>query len=174
MAKSLLHKKIKENIFCLAGIITLVSLMVIFSWMFFTRDWGLKGDFYLGTNFEKYLYSGYKKTIDFSYPQEMEARLPDDYYSAFWTGTLLAPKDGAYTIFTSEDDGARLFIDNKIIIDDWKTHFETESSKTIFLSKGSHLITLEYFQLNTFALLKLYWAIDGGKKEIIPAKYLRH
>jgi hypothetical protein len=60
------------------------------------------------------------------------------------------------------------------MIDDWNSHFKTDSYKAVFLSKGPHPIILEYFQGGTFAVLKLYWAIDGGKMEIIPAKYLRH
>ena len=173
-AKSPLLKKIEKNKFYLIGITIGLSLSIIAGWMFFTQGWGLKGDFYSGENFEKYLYSGYKKTIDFSYPKQMDSRLPFDYFSVRWKGTLLVPKNGEYTIFTSEDDGDRLFIDNQLIIDDWYPHFEKESSKKMFLSKGPHSITLEYFQRDIFAVLKLSWAIDGGNKEIIPAKYLRH
>jgi len=33
---------------------------------------------------------------------------------------------------------------------------------------------LEHFQIDGPAALKLYWTMAGGKKEIIPAKYLRH
>ena len=178
-----LHRKIKSPLrlwvekkrFYLIGAIAGLSLIIaaiVLSWMSHTQDWGLKGDFYLGQNFEKYLYSGYKKTIDFSSPEDMDLRLPNDNFSDRWTGRLLAPKNGNYTISVCGDDEAKVFIDGKLLLT--STWFGGESFKKVFLSKGSHKITLEHSQRDGPAALNLYWAIPGVKKQIIAAKYLRH
>jgi len=172
-AKSPLHQKIEKRILHTLEITTGLVLIVILGQMFLTKDWGLTGDFYTG-KFDKYLYSGHKKTIDFSAPEEMDSRLPNDYFSARWKGSLLAPKDGEYTIGTTSDDGVKVFIDEKLLISDWIQHSAKESFNKIFLHRGAHLITIEYYQLQWSAVLKLFWAMDGGKKEIIPAQYLRH
>ncbi len=173
-AKSPLHKKAERGILYSIVIITGLSLVIIAGWKYCTRDWGLKGSFFQGENFEKYLFSGVKGTIDFSEPEEMDSRLPHDHFSVQWQGDLLVPRSGEYTIFVSSDDGNRLIIDNKPLFADWSGHEKRESSKKIFLSQGPHIITLEYYQIDQSASLRLSWAMDGGKKEIIPAMYLRH
>ena len=172
--KTPLRKKIEKMILwaiaVLAGIILIYALL----WMFFTRDWGLRGDFYQG-KFEKYLYSGHKKTIDFiEDPALMDLRIPHDNFSVRWQGSLLAPKDGKYTLFTVSDDGARTSVDSKPLFDDWGPHPPHEAFKEISLAQGPHSITVEYYQIGGGSTLRLYWRMDGGKKEIIPAKYLRH
>jgi len=171
-AKSPIYKKIERKLLCLIGIIAGLSLVIISGSMFLTKDWGLKGDFYRGEKFGKYLYSGYKKTINFSSSLEMNLKLPNDNFSDRWTGYLLTPKAGEYRISAYGDDGVKVFIDSKLLITG--TWYGGESSKKIFLTQGSHKIMLEHFQIGGPSALKLYWVMAGGKKEIIPAKYLRH
>jgi len=159
-----------ERLMLIFILIVLVGGVGAFQWT--TRDWGLKGYFYQGI-FDKYLYSGHKKNIDFDDPIQMDHRLPDDYFSVRWQGDLLVPKDGKYTILAVSDDGARVFLDGKLLIDDWGPHPSQEASQEILLSQGPHPITVEYYQIRGDVILSLYWAVRGGKKEIIPARFLR-
>ena len=140
--------------------------------MYYTRSWGLKADFYQGQNLEKYLYSGYKKNINFTDPQEMDKRLPTDNFSDRWEGQLLIPQDGQYTFYMYADDGGRVFIDGDLLFAG--TWYEGETFKKISLSKGPHTISLEHYQAGGPAALKLSWSYAGVQKQIIPAKYLRH
>jgi len=175
--KSSLLKKVEKRISYL-GIIAGLSLVIVLSLKFLTRDLGgLNASFYQGREYaERYLFSEYKKTINFPNLNEMDPRLPFNDFSALFEGELLIPKDGLYTIFESSDGGTLIEIDGKRIIFDWGKHEEKESFINIPLSKGSHKIILKYYRLeeSRTAVLKLSWAIDGGKKGIIPAKYLRH
>jgi len=151
-----------------------LCLALIFIFNTFSQNWGLKGDFYDGRNFEKWIISGGNKTINFHYYLEMNQRLSHEQnFSARWKGFLLAPKDGNYTIFLVVDDGARLFIDETPVIDAWYDSDSVEFNKKIFLSKGPHTIRLEYYNHNWGIALRLFWRPEGGKKEIIPAYYLR-
>lgn len=72
---------------------------------------------------------------------------PVDHFSARWTGFFEPAEEDDYKFSVSADDGVRLYVDDEIVIDDWKTHAETLDTKTIHLASGkSHKIRLEYFE----------------------------
>lgn len=40
-------------------------------------------------------------------------------YQVTWTGKLKAPETGSYLLGLQSDDGARLWLDGELVIDDW-------------------------------------------------------
>lgn len=84
------------------------------------------------------------------------------------------------------DDGCRLFIDGKKVIDDWRACWEKtpeahRESKPIKLSAGKHRIVVEYFEGQNLKKddkdpMKLYWSCSsrGIPKQIVPASHLSH
>ncbi|MDD2772481.1 MAG: glycoside hydrolase family 3 C-terminal domain-containing protein [Elusimicrobiales bacterium] len=77
-------------------------------------------------------------------------------FSMRWTGALRVPKDGNYNIATRTDDGARLWIDGKLVIDDWSDHAPVIHSRVLSL-KADHPydIRLEFFQRAGGAFVQL-------------------
>jgi len=72
---------------------------------------------------------------------------PDDHFSARWTGYFVPKNSGDYKFYTSADDGARLFIDDRPVIDDWQHHSETLDTYSTHMEAGqSYKIRLEYFE----------------------------
>jgi beta-glucosidase len=72
---------------------------------------------------------------------------PADHFSARWMGYFVPQKSEDYTFFTSADDGVRLYIDDKLEIDDWHAHSETLDSYATHLDAGrAYKIRLEYFE----------------------------
>ena len=72
---------------------------------------------------------------------------PDDQFSARWTGYFIPPSDDDYKFYVSADDGVRLFINDKRVIDDWQRHSETLDTYSAHLEKGKpYKIRLEYFE----------------------------
>jgi beta-glucosidase len=72
---------------------------------------------------------------------------PVDHFSVRWTGYFAPVAEDDYRFYVSADDGARLYIDDKLVIDDWKTHAETLDTYSAHLEAGQgHLIRLEYFE----------------------------
>src|SRR6202008_381898 len=60
-------------------------------------------------------------TIDFHwtlYPPD--PAITKDHYSARWTGQLFSPETGKFKIGLEGNDGYRLYINDKIVIDNWK------------------------------------------------------
>ena len=71
-----------------------------------------------------------------------------DYYGELWI-----TKPGKYQFWLRSDDGARLYIDDRQIINLDGLHLPMSSRKTIVLTAGRHRLHLPYFQgPGTFAL----------------------
>ena len=71
-------------------------------------------------------------------------KLVDNFYIS-WTGAIRIPKDGGYVFFLESDDGSRLFIDGKQVVDHGGTHDMTEMSGRAELKAGDHEIKNSVF-----------------------------
>jgi len=97
-----------------------------------------------------------------------------DHFFARWTGVLRVPKDGKYKFYLESDDGSRLFIDNKQIIDNNGLHAMEEKDGEAELKAGDHPIKIELFENEGETGIKLSWEGAGAAKEIVPATALFH
>lgn len=95
-------------------------------------------------------------------------------WSARWTGFVVPPTTGEYQFHTFSNDGIRLWIDGRQIIDNWTDHGEKEDTGKAHLTAGNPVaITLEYFYNGGQGATKLWWTAPGSKKEPIPNDALR-
>ena len=60
-------------------------------------------------------------------------------------GTLNIEQEGKYTFSIISDDGSKLYIDNKELIDNDGDHGTKEESSSVNLTSGKHKIKVEYF-----------------------------
>lgn len=97
-----------------------------------------------------------------------------DSFSARWTGYIQPLYHDTYTFTAIADDGVRLWVDDKPIIDDWKISSQKERNGAIELSAGQRYpIRLEYVQnAGTDAYIYLYWSSINQPKEIVPQSQL--
>jgi len=87
-------------------------------------------------------------------------------YSVRWTGQLVAPKTGKYQLALTGDDGYRLFLDDSLVINDWKVQGPSTNTCNVELLKGSrHNIKIEYFQNTGGASIQFAWNIYGNDQE---------
>jgi hypothetical protein len=95
-------------------------------------------------------------------------------FSARWTGRLVAPVSGEYVLHTVSNDGVRLRIDDRILIEDWTDHGEKEDTARVRLEAGrGHTVSLEYFYNGGQGVMKLAWTSPGGTRTPIPSSALR-
>ena len=67
----------------------------------------------------------------------------------------------------------RLWVNGKLLIDDWSEHGATERQGTIALQAGKPVdIKLEYFEYNVDATVELRWSSASQPKVIIPQSQL--
>jgi hypothetical protein len=96
-----------------------------------------------------------------------------DTFAVEWNGYVLAPYTGSYTFYTQSDDGVYFWINNKLSIEDWRSHPVKENSTTINLQAGTkYKIRLQYYDRYGAASIKVLWSHQNIKKEVIPQKYL--
>jgi hypothetical protein len=99
--------------------------------------------------------------------------VPKDEFSVRWTGKIEPKLSETYTFHTLSNDGVRLWIDSKPVIQNWTEHSEMEDTGTVTLKIGQkHDVRLDYFQGAGSAAMKLYWSSASLKKEIIPPDQL--
>jgi beta-glucosidase len=101
--------------------------------------------------------------VDFGWTLNSPARgIPFNWYSVRWTGTLAAPIGERLTKLGVEgNDGYRLYVDGKLLIDNWRKESYGTRLADVHLAPGStHDIRLEYFESTGNARIKLVW--DAG------------
>ncbi len=100
------------------------------------------------------------------------AGAPAQDFAVRWSGNLEIHHPGRHTFYLTADDGIRLYLDGKAILDDWQDHSATTTSATIDLSRGSHPIQIDYYQGAGEASVKLEWQGPGISRQIVPASVL--
>ncbi len=94
-------------------------------------------------------------------------------YARLWVGRIKSPVSGQVEIFAEADNGLRLSIGGKRIIDGWG--LKEARSGTFTGDKGQLLpLRLEYYQDGGAGFMKLYWSWNGHPRELIPASAFAH
>lgn len=84
--------------------------------------------------------------------------LPNDFYSVRWKGFIKAPITGRYQIGLEGNDGFRLYLNQRLIIDEWEKQSYHTRLATILLSKdSSYAVTIEFKEPNGNAHIRLIW-----------------
>lgn len=91
-----------------------------------------------------------------------------------WTGFIKAPAAGKYTLFVESDDGSRIYIADKLVVDNNGLHGMEEKSAQVELKAGLNPIRIEFFENEGEAGCRLSWKSPDGEKQIIPADALCH
>ena len=97
-----------------------------------------------------------------------------EHFYVRWTGVLRVPKDGVYTITTASDDGSRVFINDKQVVDNGGEHPTEEQSGEVELKAGDHKLKVEFFENEGGASCILMWSATGLEQVVIPANAFFH
>lgn len=82
--------------------------------------------------------------------------LPADRFSVRWTRSVDFAA-GSYRFSVSVDDGVRLYVDGRVIIDQWRVTAPVTHSATVDLAAGAHRLTVEYFEQAERAQIRMWW-----------------
>jgi glucose/arabinose dehydrogenase len=91
--------------------------------------------------------------------------VPTDNFSARWTKKQWFGA-GRYKFSATTDDGARLYIDNKRVIDEWFGQANLEHTYTADLGEGLHTIRFEFREGGGGALAQLHWASTPDQTDL--------
>ena len=120
---------------------------------------GLRGDYYSGLNFERFVKTRHDALIDFYWPEEQPMPgVPAEEFTVRWTGWLVPPITGHYVLHLTVDDGARLWLDGKQLLDEWRGQPLGYYSVPIDLQGGRpYRLRLDYCQYSREARALLLW-----------------
>lgn len=101
-------------------------------------------------------------SIDFNWGTgSPDPSLPADNFSVRWTRTL-GFNAGTYRFFTSTDDGVRVWVDDRLVVNSWidqsLSHTRTGD---IYLTSGQHKIVVEYYERSAIAGAHVWWRLLG-------------
>ncbi len=95
-------------------------------------------------------------------------------YGFVFDGYIKIAHDGVYTFYLDTDDGSKLFIDNRLVLDHDGVHGTMEKNGEAPLGEGFHKIRVEYFQGTGGSGLTLRLKSPGGRKQEVSADMLYH
>ena len=129
---------------------------------------GLKAEYFSNNKLEgDPVLTRIDKTVDFRWGTSgVSAQLLQN-YSVRWTGVLVPQASGDYVLGFSGQDGYRLWLDGKMIAEDWTTHrpATVETRELHLIQNHSYAIKIEYFQTVRFAEARLLWSIPNAEKQ---------
>jgi hypothetical protein len=93
--------------------------------------------------------------------------MPQDRFSVRWT-RMAYFEPGSYRFTTATDDGVRLWVDNHLLIDNWRDQALTSHSGTMYL-EGDVPLKMEYYENSGVAAARLTWErVDGNSPDPSP------
>jgi hypothetical protein len=137
------------------------------------------GDGLLGTYFDNMDFTAQKLArvdpqVNFNWGYGSPAgSVQTDTFSTRWTGQVQAQKSETYTFYTKSDDGARLTVNGKVLIDKLIPQGPTEYSGQIALAAGQrYSIQLDYMERSGGSEVSLSWSSPTTAKQVIPKAQL--
>lgn len=135
---------------------------------------GLTGNYFSGMNFETSVYSRKDATLSMNWGDgSPNAAVPNDRFSARWTGQIQPKYTGEYTFYINSDNGRRVWVNNILIIDQWADNWGTDYIGNITLAANQKYdIKIEYFENVGGANIKFEWSSAQQIKEVVPTAQL--
>lgn len=137
---------------------------------------GLKGEYFNNVTFAgNPVFRRNDKQIQFQWtlfgpdPEKMTY----DFYSVRWTGKLKAPQTGKFKIGIDGNDGYRLYLDGKLVLDNWiKKSRQVNLTDFYFEKDREYELLIEFYEPVGNAWFRLVWNVgitDSDTEEIEKA-----
>jgi len=92
-----------------------------------------------------------------------------DTVSARWRAALEVPFTETYDLIATTDDGVRLWLDGRLIINEWSNHGSRDDIAQVNLVAGQVcLLQMEYYENTGSAVAQLSWQSPSIQRQIIP------
>ena len=99
--------------------------------------------------------------IDFDWGWSAPApEIPVNQFAVRWTGTFTFER-GRYRFATTTDDGVRLYVDDRLVLNAWRRLRGTRYA-TVALDAGRHTVRVEYFEALQAAKARVTWTRTGS------------
>jgi hypothetical protein len=110
--------------------------------------------------------------VDYGTASPEPNRVDEDGFSVRWRGEIQVAFSEVYTFYTRTNDGSRLWIDEKLIVDKWawvNRVVDTRSEPIELVAGEKYSIRMEWFNEDGDAEAHLLWESASEPKAIVPA-----
>ncbi len=136
---------------------------------------GLTAEYFSDSKLRKSKLKTIETSINFRFNhQNPKPNIHGDEFSIRYTGGLLTEETGEYTFYFTVDDGARIWIDDKLVLNEWDLHEETQFQFTANTEANRmHKVRIEYVQfMYEDAVAKFEWKTPSGIRSVVPMRNL--
>jgi glucose/arabinose dehydrogenase len=135
---------------------------------------GLSATYYNNLNFSGSTVTRLDRTVNFTWGSGAPASgLAANTFSVRWVGQVSPPSTGVYTFYTVSDDGVRLWVNGRQLVNRWTNHSAIEDRGTITLTAGQRYdIRMEFYENTGSATARLLWSGPSVPKAVIPTARL--
>jgi hypothetical protein len=91
-----------------------------------------------------------------------------------WTGRIRIAQAGRYTFHLNSDDGAQLFLNDRMVVDNGDLHGMFEKSSEVELAAGYADLRLDFCNARYSAGVILSWSGPGLPRQVVPEEVLVH
>jgi alpha-D-xyloside xylohydrolase len=129
---------------------------------------GLRVEFYNGQNFEKLVTTRVQKKASYNtWVDELPEGVDRVNYSLRWTGEVLTKGAGEYEFWLTCDDGVRLWLDDRLVIDSWQAQRARNHRAKVNLEAGKkYRLRIDYFNSQNGTQMRLAWTTPDMPREI--------
>lgn len=93
-------------------------------------------------------------------------------FAVRYNGVIEIETKNEYTFYLNSNDGSRLFIDGKLVVDNGGSHGLEERQGDVILDKGRHSIEIHYFDSGGSQALEFSYKGPGIPKQLFPPEKL--
>jgi hypothetical protein len=145
---------------------------------------GLRADYHVGVDLENHVLRRTDPQINFNWGfSGPDDAVGTDSFSIRWTGEIYVPISGIYSFYPTVQGGVRLWVDDRLLIDEWRDfgvderwkpsqedQKPVEYHRAIHLEVGTHPIVMEFSYERSFgpAVASLSWGSPAIPKQVIP------
>ncbi|MBI2949985.1 MAG: hypothetical protein HYY23_20315 [Verrucomicrobia bacterium] len=140
------------------------------------RGWGLKAEYFDNIDLTNLRLTETNAVIDFTWGTTPKPEIiRPGTFSVRWTGQVLPAFSEEHTFSTVAEDGVRLWVNGRLVINDWTEHDgPVEKRGVISLVAGQKVdLKLEYYNNLGAASVKFFWSSSRQKtRKIVPQDHL--
>lgn len=137
---------------------------------------GLVLEYFEGMNFEKPASRTVDTVVDHHWPNPPLGSVPPGLsslngFSARWTGEITAAESGEHEIGVEGDDGFRVWLDGRLVVDEWAVGGARFGGHRVTLRAGQVLkLRVDFFQDGGGRVMRLAWRTPGHLRELAAAQ----
>ena len=128
-----------------------------------------KGNWTNLPDFDKLDVEGKGRSKEISIPENLRGK---EHFGLRFRGFIRIPRQGVYTFYSGSDDGSRLLIGDRLLVDNNGLHAYAEASGAIKLEAGFYPLTASYFEATGEESFSVSWEGPSIKKQKLPADAL--